>query len=310
MSADIGDPNLEMALKTARACFVAAALLAGCAELPQILEGVAKGLHEANAAQARAAEANARAAAPDLVLFFVSGHSDLHPLTDPLPAAYPYLAREGTAGPNITSFLASQGYKVRAQHYVDHLYDANGYGGYLSLLHDLSSTERAWGRFGTRLIVVAHSHGGVWAHAAIEGSPDIEITCLVDLDTSSFGWGDAHPGVPFADPRNRYAEPQAAAVGDYPGTPLDISPYADLEDVVSQNVLYELEVRSGAPALGIAEWFDERWNTRHGGDTDGLSRYLSPIPSHSGVAQPGAALEYVKHWLLERLGGPNGASAW
>lgn len=41
----------------------------------------------------------------------------------------------------------------------------------------------------TRVIVVAHDHGAVWAHTALHLVPGVPVELLVDLDADSVAWG-------------------------------------------------------------------------------------------------------------------------
>jgi hypothetical protein len=268
-------------------------LVAGWEDLPSALSSAAKSF-------AAGIEQAQRDAAPNVAIFFVSGHTGL---IEALPNAYPYLARQFEAGPEITSSLTSAGYRVVSRYYVDSVYPANGFGGYLALLGDIRAANTQWSKYGTRIIVVSHSHGGVWAHAAIEVLAEVVITCTVDLDTSSFGWDLLHRGeAPFGDPRDRYYMPFNVTYPNYLGLPSESSQYYDIEDVVFPNVVNALEVRSGAPAPALnGEWYDERWNVRRDGRNDNLSGYFSASYSHTEVERVGPTLSYVEQWILERL---------
>ena len=77
----------------------------------------------------------------------------------------------------------------------------------------------------------------------------------------------------------------------------------DIEDVVFDHVEEALEVRTGdiVPNPFELEEYDERWNARLDGSTDGLTCYFS-ASSHSEPIQPtGTTLPFVRDWILQRL---------
>jgi hypothetical protein len=235
---------------------------------------------------------------PAVALFVVSGHNqafDGNPSTS-------YLQFD--AGPEIVSALQSYGLTTWVGYFVDDAFSVEGYGGFLSLIQSMKWVRDHWSRFGTRVVVVAHSHGGVWANAAIESVPDLDVACQVNLDTSSYGWAivghDAQDGYIGGDPRDEFDIPYLTYYPDYPNVPSDQTSAYDLEDVVFSNVVYTLEVRSGDSLDGI-EWFDEKWNIRVDGQVDGLYGYYSAT-SHEEVHQAGGTtLGYVDTWIVDRL---------
>jgi hypothetical protein len=239
---------------------------------------------------------------PDVsvILFFVSGHGN-----DGFPDGLPepsYL--HNTAGPDIVSHLEAAGHVALPYYYVDGAYSFQGFGGYLDLVGDLRFTNDFDVPRGTRVAVVAHSHGAVWAHAAINESFFMTIDCAVTLDGSSIGWDTHASETQFIgyDPRDAYFIPHRVS---YPAYPLasENSDFYDVEDVVFPNVRAALEVRSGAfPPPPFLERFDEKWNARPDGAIDGLSGFAS-YTDHREVHQPGGqTLSVVKSWLLD----PNG----
>jgi hypothetical protein len=233
---------------------------------------------------------------PNIALFMVSGHDPDDPLAPP-PS---YLQRD--AGPEIVSVLGSYGLSTWVGYFVDYPNPVDGYGGFQALVSTMQWVRDHWARFGTRVIVVAHSHGGVWANAAIADVSNLSIACQVNLDTSSYGW-DLHDGQNSfigGDPRDAFDIPYLINYPQYPNVPSDQTEYYDLEDVVFSNVSYALEVRSGDAPLGL-EWYDEKWNIRVDGEVDGLYGYFSAT-SHTEVHQAGAAtLAVVDGWIIDRL---------
>jgi hypothetical protein len=88
----------------------------------------------------------------------------------------------------------------------------------------------------------------------------------------------------------------------YPDVPSESTGVYDLEDVVFDHVARALEVRSGDnPPLALDEEYDEAWNLRTSGTTDGLSAYYSAT-SHSEVHEAGGTtLALVRAWIRESL---------
>jgi hypothetical protein len=111
---------------------------------------------------------------PAVALFVVSGHNDAF---DGNPSTS-YLQLE--ARPEIVTALQSYGLTTWVGYYVDDAFSVGGYGGFLSLVQTMQWVRDHWSRFGTRVVVVAHSHGGVWANAAIGSVPDLDVACQVN----------------------------------------------------------------------------------------------------------------------------------
>jgi hypothetical protein len=229
--------------------------------------------------------------APDVALLVVSGHAFG---VDPA-----YLRLD--AGPEIEADLEDAGWSVSTSYYVDGATAEDGFGGYADLVADLAAIRDAWAPQGTRVVVVAHSHGGVWAHGALRAVPDLDVRALVDLDASSYGWTLLHDPAPLGGaPEDEYAVGVLVSWPQYPAVPSEPTGSYDLEDVVFGSVADALEVRSGDAPLG-GEWFDEKWNVRTDGTTDGLWAYYSG-GSHAEVhATGGTTLAAVRGWLRDRL---------
>lgn len=224
---------------------------------------------------------------PNIVLFVVSGHEGL---LDGDPSAS-YLHTD--AGPEITDDLEAAGQIVEPRYYVDDAYPVGIYGGYYQLEDDMAWVAQNYVPYGTKAVVIAHSHGGVWAHAAVRATPYLEVHAQIDLDCSSYGWGtvghDAQNAALDGDPRDAY---------------LINSVYYDIEDVVFPNVTYNLGVRSGdyVPNIFFPEDYDEAWNMRTNGTRVGLSDLITNTSHEEVHAAGGATLSYVRGWLRDRLG--------
>lgn len=234
---------------------------------------------------------------PDLAVLFVSGHYAIQDL-DPA-----YLRFD--AGPEIIGDLQNAGYSLNAEYFVDHPFPVGGYGGFLSLVDEMEALRDNWISHGTRVVVVAHSHGGVWAHEAIRLVPGLPIAALVDLDCSSYGWGtvghDDYNAYIGGDPRDAFDIGLVVNVPAYPNVSSEQTGVYDSEDVVFSNVAYALEVRSGDSFPLAFEPYDEKWNMRANGTTSGLSYYYSGTTHTEVHTMGGATLAYARNWLRARL---------
>jgi len=242
--------------------------------------------------------------APDLMIFFVSGHTGL--VNGVTGRSY----LDVTAGPGIIADLRSAGYTVEFEYYIDDALKIGDYGGYQALVGDMENVRDELQTQGTRSIVIAHSHGSVWAHAAIDEVEALTVTALVDLDASSFGWADvghdAQNSFIGGDPRGRFTINQTRTCSNYPDAPSDSSNSYDLEDVVFSNTRFALEVRGSQRTLLVGgELYDQKWNVREDGNVDGLSCYYADFPfsAHSEVHNVGGTtIAFVKSWLRDILG--------
>lgn len=216
-----------------------------------------------------------------VVTFFVSGHDNpLFYIPDGIPSKS-YL--QDHIGAEIVTSLKSAGYLVEPNYYADHHDAVDGYGGFIQLLSDIKAVRKD---SNTKIVVIAHSHGGVWAHAAVMQASQVEVDLLVDLDTSSALWKSL-----LHDTSLIGGDP----VSKYPGA-------HDTEDVVPSNVKYALEVRSGARLALFLEEYDEQWNTRLDGTKTNLEQYFSSS-THDEVRQAGGTTsKYVIQWLNNKLG--------
>ena len=200
---------------------------------------------------------------PDVFIIGVSGHSVSPPNDE-------YLDDQGTLQ-RIAQEFERSGFTVDTLGYADQFYnlddsarefappspgvDSAEYG-FLMLLRDLAEIRD---RFiigqaePTSLIIVAHSHGAVWAHMAIYYLLDLPVDVLVTLDGESLGWrGD---GLSFIANDNwrsvisSYSRTRGVLwpLGLDASDPVDafdipgVASLQDIEDVVPDNVVWNLE---------------------------------------------------------------------
>jgi hypothetical protein len=225
---------------------------------------------------------------PDVTLFLASGHNGIDVASD----AWPYLADAGDFGPAIEDALDRAGYSVESYAFIDYYYATTNGRGYLDLVSTLEAARDRYvvGRaFPTRVVIVDHRHGGVRAHQAIEAVPDLPVRLLVDLDASSCDFNVGHALEPGIDPVSEWI------LG---------GGYYDDEDMVQDNVEFNLEVRSDSlcPSILIEE-YDDSYNVRSDGTRRGLF-YFDAYSSHSEVHDPsGSTFPVVRQWMLDRLKG-------
>ncbi len=178
-----------------------------------------------------------------------------------------YLLSRGTVHALAEPFLA-EGFAVSAFAATDNFFDEPDALGFLSLVQGLLDIrEELVARWDnpTRFIVVAHSHGAVWAHLALFvlegwGAP-LPVDVLVDLDALSLGWedkaflgiGDAWAPIIRAHARDtgQMWPFDIANASDSVRIPGLTSPQ-DIEDVVPDSVLINLEVWSD-DGLGVRD---------------------------------------------------------
>lgn len=241
---------------------------------------------------------------PQIALLLVSGH-EFSLLNEDAPNSY--LHEE--LGPQMASDLESAGYSVQVGYFVDHPTETDA-GGYVDLVSDMNWIRDNWvdGRATpTRVIVVAHSHGGTWATAAIREVSDLPIRMQVALDHSSWGWGtvghNSHDAVMGGDPRDAYTIASVGACPDDAGLWNDVSTTYDLEDVVFPSVQSALEVRAGQTALGAlsGEPYDEKWNARLDGTFTGLACYYANSTHREVRETTGTTYPVVLEWILTGL---------
>ncbi len=235
---------------------------------------------------------------PDIVLVLVSGHNLLGPSRD-------YLSDSDGAGPELRGYLQGLGLTVHVRAFVDefHDHDDDGDGkidrfGFTSLVTFLHWVAESWGNnqsSAARVVLVGHSHGAVWAHMAASLVPELPIRYLVSLDGVCLDWPSAHANEVIAYV-NAFGNPWGWQIWE-PCNHWDIAGLllpANTDDVVFDNVVYNLEVHSGT---GLPR--DLQWNHRLSGSTEGISGFTSQLETHSGVHLKGStALDWVTTHLL------------
>ena len=238
--------------------------------------------------------------APDISLLFVSGHNGRF---DGAPSES-YLQEPGEIGPAIVADLQRAGYSLTADYFVDDAFTVNGHGGYLALVDVMEYIRDEYAPRGTRVVVIAHSHGGVWAHQAIRSVPGLAIAALVDLDCNSYGWGivghDIQNDFIDGDPRDVFDIGLVVTPFAYPTIPSEQTGQYDVEDVVFMNVTAAFEVRTGDSPLG-GEWFDEKWTIRRDGTTGGIAYHYSGTDHNEPRDPLGPTYPRVHSWLVSVL---------
>ncbi len=251
---------------------------------------------------------------PHVLILAASGH-ELTVSSGPNEA---YLVAEGAAG-RIHDQLSADGTLVHAWDHADEFFSHDDLGneltpwdnanftsfGFLHLVEDLRWVDENWiqGReTPTRLIVLAHSHGVVWAHIALHLYPDIPVDVLIDLDGDCRAWGsDEVQGLP-SDGWDQVIQ-QWSALNQVEWafeiwnacdawTIDGIDGLFDIEDVVPASVATNLEVRSAGQIL-----FDADPNVRLDGGIDGILS-LETAEGHEEVANPWSE---SMTWVLEQL---------
>ena len=137
--------------------------------------------------------------APDWIVVAVSGHC-IPPGCELPGTNNEYLAKDGAAG-RIADTLAGWGNSVEVWAYSDEFYNRDSntaellpgegdpiYLGFLQLYEDLQFARDTWVadfEDPTRVLVVAHSHGVVWAHTALHVVDDLPVEFMIDFDGKS-----------------------------------------------------------------------------------------------------------------------------
>ncbi|MFZ5481116.1 MAG: hypothetical protein ACOZNI_30420 [Myxococcota bacterium] len=244
---------------------------------------------------------------PDYVLVTVSGHCLDCVFEDYNPE---YLAAEGAAD-SVAAVLEEDGSSVETWSYGDDYETPQDTGnrvpvtGFVDLVDDLETLRDDWvdGQDdATRVVVLCHSHGCVWAHTALHVVDDLPVRVLIDLDAVSDGWedddatfgaGDEWASIIDADGRQwPFDIADAADAWDIPGQNV----YLDVEDVIPDSVRVNLEVWSD----GSLVW-DEEPNVRLDGSSDDVL-LLRADEGHSEVDDVGSdALDWVSGELASAL---------
>ena len=236
------------------------------------------------------------AAAPDVMIFTVSGHNLSGEFNQE------YLLNSGTPGIFANVFI-DRGFSVVLYDYVDEFYswvdhnDAPLVYGFLSLVADLEYVKAEWiSNFDnpTRVIIVAHSHGDVWAHIAAN-LVDIPIDFLIDFDGESTCWENDTICGSFGDRWKKVIDEYRAEYGD--PWPFDIAEAADhwsvpgvsqpqdIEELVPDWVSYNIEIHANGYTPPILN--DDELNWRLDGSDWNILTFQSN-EGHSDVYKPGS----------------------
>jgi hypothetical protein len=243
---------------------------------------------------------------PQVVLLGVGGHS-------PIGQAATYL--ETSALPWLEGELTQAGYTVETHGFVDGGDATKGFPALLARLQAVRDAYVTGQATPSRVILLAHSHGGPWAHAATRDVPDCPIRCLVDLDTNSYGWSLTHTpdnALLGGSPDDAYTIPVNVNPPAYPTITSEPGFLYDLEDVVFPSVRDALEVVTAELVPNLAnplQWqrYDTRWNARLDGTLTGLTPlYVLTLHAEPVLppAQGGTTLPQVRDWILARLATP------
>ena len=141
----------------------------------------------------------------------------------------------------------------------------------------------------TRVIVLAHSHGTVWAHATMFLLPDLPVDILIDLDGVSWAWeseellsGDRWGEIIEAYNDLNDIEWSFEFWHAADNWQVDGLPSQDIEDIAPPSAWLNIEVIANSIYPG--PW-DDWTNHRTNGTTDGIWTFHSER-SHGGVTQP------------------------
>lgn len=258
--------------------------------------------------------------APDVFLLTVAGHC--LPIMGLCDGNFnpEYLSHAGTAEALATP-LREAGLDVETMAFVDGWYtwvDTEGEvlaAGFLDLVAHLQLAHLGWmNGFDdpTRIVLVGHGHGAVWAHLAVHVVPEVSVEVLVDLDGMSAGWdddegyygvGDDWPAViPGFVAEDDQVWPVEAWRAEDAWPVEGRTDLWDIEDVVPPNVVLNLEVHSTpSPFQEGSNVFDGETNLRSDGSTDGIRLFTSE-EDHDRVYDPESdSLAWVAKKILAAL---------
>ncbi len=220
-------------------------------------------------------------ARPDILILSVSGHAAAATaITCQEVDNRAYLADDGDAVEEIRGVFVDHGLSVVVRSFSDRLQapdldddevpDAPDELGFVELLRILDQAYALWienTTRPTRIVLVAHSHGGNWAHIATGIRPEIPIEYLVTLDGVITRWECEHEcNVSNWVAKNNYefdfniSQPRR----EIPVVGEDLPQH--VKDVVFPNVRYNLEIQSTGP-LPLNDCCD---NIRPTGSLDGI----------------------------------------
>ena len=249
---------------------------------------------------------------PDVLVVSVSGHC-----ASCVGWSYndEYLVDRGTPQA-IANALRDQGLTTQVWDYADAFYtwESTKTGevlvwGFLDLVAHLEWVEERWiADFDnpTRIVVVGHSHGVVWAHSAVMAADHVPVEVLVDLDGVCLSWEDDAGTVGLGDDWNQVIDSYIAEGGQDWWFDLsnpcdswvveDVDSLADIEDVVPDNARLNLEVLS-------SDWwlYDAQWNRRFDGSRSEVRSFVTSEGHGELLAPDGEAMGWVIPRVVEAL---------
>lgn len=232
------------------------------------------------------------AGSPDIVLFSFSGQDGVpSPPTCTFATNRAYLNDAGEAVDALADLFDGLGYTGLISNYSSRLEGADldmdgsidpDHRGFVEALALMQQVYDNWMKGFTNptsIVIVAHGHGAVWAHAAVSILSDIPIAYLITLDGICDDWDCVHE----------------ATVDAYQGAhgnpwPWDVSmPCArwtvagtgtlyDTEDIAFDNVTVNIEVQSDDSTI-----FDDVDNVHLDGTKTGIYRFFATGETHNEV---------------------------
>ncbi len=253
--------------------------------------------------------------APDFVILAASGHEFS---VGAVPYRDGYLIRKGAAL-DVAAALEALGASVAIWDHGDAFWnhDADGVAlspfdagepvsfGFLQLIVDLETIRDQWIAAydnPTKIVVLGHSHGVVWAHLAMQLVTDAPVDVLIDLDGDVEAWDFQGPVGVSVDGWSQVLQDYTANYGiDWPfdvsaardGWTVDgVATLMDAEDVVPASARLNLEVWGAGQLLR-----DQNPNLRFDGSDADVVR-LETALSHEALA--GSNTEATA-WIAEQL---------
>ena len=253
--------------------------------------------------------------APDFVVLAASGH-ELN--ISAFPYRDGYLIREGAAL-DVAGALEGLGASVAVWDHGDAFWNHDAAGvalspldagepvsfGFLQLIIDMESIRDQWIAAydnPTKIVVLGHSHGVVWAHLAAHLVPEAPVDVLIDLDGDVEGWDFEGPTGVSVDGWDQVLLDYTNANGiDWPfdvwavrdSWAVDgVATLMDVEDVVPTSAALNLEVWGAGQLLR-----DQNPNLRLDGSDSNVLR-LETTLSHEALARGGTE---ATAWIAEQL---------
>ena len=246
---------------------------------------------------------------PDVVVMAFAGRCGAGLFDCVAPAGNEaYLDRSPNTVQSVATAFRSEGYTVDTRSYRAHLDSSYSLGdGYLQAQANLSTIQQTMiANFDnpTRLVLIAHSHGTQFASLLAMDNPHIIFDYSIYLDGVCLMWERDHldsgaflnrygteANYPF--PLNVLGE----ACNSFPVTGLGLE---DIKDVVPENVVYGLEVRSGGFWNNGFLIKDHDVNTREDG-RKGNNVGLATITENEGHSEVAQSYSRAMTWVVEMI---------